>query len=222
MRLRTYLSLFLIGSILSVGCLYIHLSYTETIVPGIPESAIRLRILANSDQLEDQMVKRKVRDEVVKEMNTWVKKPKTIQEARVAVKEHLPRFQEIANTTAARYGHVYPVKVDFGQVPFPTKLYGSQVYAAGNYEALRITLGKGAGGNWWCVLFPPLCFVDMSNGDAVQNPQQHEAEVMPSNSIGQAYAATKDEEQQQVSSTKKKAVEVRFLLLDKVEELFWP
>lgn len=220
MRLRTYFSLFLIISIVGIGCLYIHLSSKETFVPGIPEAAIRLRILANSDQLEDQMVKRKVRDEIVKEMNSWVRKPKSIQEARLAVNTHLPRFQEIADKTVARYGYTYPVKVDFGQVPFPTKLYGNQVYAAGNYEALRITLGKGEGGNWWCVLFPPLCFVDMSNGDAV--PKQ-EAQTTPPVAIGaQAYAASKDEEKGvKVNKVEKakKAVEVRFLLFDKINEL---
>ena len=143
MRLRTYFSLFLIVCMIGIGCLYIHLSSKETFVPGIPESAIRLRILANSDQLEDQMVKRKVRDEVVKEMNSWVRKPKTIQEARLAVNAHLPRFQEIADKTVARYGHTYPVKVDFGKVPFPTKLYGNQCMQLAIMKHCVLPLEKG-------------------------------------------------------------------------------
>lgn len=184
---------------------------------GIPQQAIRLRILANSDQVQDQWLKRKVRDEIVKEMATWVHQPKTIQEARVAVRAHLTRFQQIAVQTMAKYGYTYPVKVKFGQVPFPTKLYGDRVYPAGNYEALLITLGAGKGGNWWCVLFPPLCFIDMSNGDAVPKGQDGGFTVSgdPSN---QAYAAAK--KHVQPAHVKRKTVEVRFLLLDELMKLW--
>ena len=66
-------------------------------------------------------------------------------------------------------GYPYAVHTDVGQVPFPTKLYGNTVYPAGNYEALRIVIGSGLGQNWWCVLFPPLCFVDIASGDAIPN-----------------------------------------------------
>ncbi|SEM80335.1 stage II sporulation protein R [Lihuaxuella thermophila] len=178
----------------------------------IPDQAIRLRILANSDRGEDQWLKRKVRDEVVKEMETWVKQPRTITEARQAIKQHLPRFEQIAEETVARNGFHYPVKVDFGLVPFPTKLYGDKVYPAGNYEALRITLGEGKGDNWWCVLFPPLCFVDMSNGDAVpkENQKTLSASIATSD---QAYAA-------QLKQEKKNTVEVRFLILEQLNHLF--
>jgi stage II sporulation protein R len=239
MRKRTYLSVFVIMSILGVSLLYIFLSAKETFVPGIPDEAIRLRIIANSDQLEDQVVKQKVRDAIVKEMNTWVKKPKSIKEARACVEKHLPQFQSLAEDTVKQYGYTYPVKVDFKEVPFPTKLYGNQVYPAGNYEALRVTLGSGEGGNWWCVLFPPLCFVDMSNGDAVpQNTHISKSEE------GHVYAASKvdeeEEEEEQLDQAKKnreegdqnksnqkvlenetkKVVQVRFLFVDKLKELF--
>lgn len=177
----------------------------------IPDQAIRLRILANSDRVEDQRLKRQVRDEVIKEMETWVRKPRTIEEARQVIKQHLPRFEQIAEETVARHGFSYPVQVDFGLVPFPTKLYGDKVYPAGNYEALRITLGEGKGDNWWCVLFPPLCFVDMSNGDAVpkENNKTLSASIASSD---QVYAA-------QIKKEKKDSVEVRFLILEKLNDI---
>jgi stage II sporulation protein R len=167
----------------------------------IPKQAIRLRILANSDQLEDQWLKRKVRDQVVKEIQAWAKRPDDIREARQMIRSRLPRFQALAKQTIRRYGYDYPVKVDFGQVPFPTKLYGEKVYPAGDYEALRITIGQGKGENWWCVLFPPLCFIDMSNGDAVeQSSESLSASLKPT----------------QPALPKEEKVQVRFFLLDQL------
>jgi stage II sporulation protein R len=183
----------------------------------IPQEAIRLRILANSDQMQDQWLKQKVRDEIIGEIRGWAIKPKNIAEARQAVKQRFSSFQKIAEETLHRYGYTYPVRVDFGQVPFPTKLYGTKVYPAGDYEALRITLGKGEGGNWWCVLFPPLCFIDMSNGDALPDPTSEQSHLstsmVPSNQVFAAPAPSQKQEEVQ------KPVEVRFLFLDQLSEM---
>ncbi|MCH5585181.1 stage II sporulation protein R [Shimazuella sp. AN120528] len=188
----------------------------ESRVPSIPNEAVRLRILANSDSVQDQWLKRQVRNEIVSEMKTWVHKPKNIAEARQMVRQHLLLFQQLAKETIKKYGFSYPVKVQFGQVPFPTKLYGDQVYAAGNYEALLVTIGSGKGGNWWCVLFPPLCFVDMGKGEAF--PKNDSGAVLSTDvhPEGEVYAeAGKDKKQ-----VKANHLEVRFLLLDEVKELF--
>jgi stage II sporulation protein R len=134
---------------------------------AIPEQSIRLRILANSDTIEDQAMKRRVRDAVIVQMNSWVKEPDGIENARRVVLEQLPALKELVKRELAAYGYDYAVQVELGKVPFPTKMYGSRVYPAGDYEALRITLGRGEGQNWWCVLFPPLCFVDAVSGEAV-------------------------------------------------------
>lgn len=136
----------------------------------IPEDAIRLRIIANSDSLQDQWLKRQVRDRVVEQMNTWVKELQVENqtEARETISKHLPELNELVQSEMKRYGFTYKSKTELGVVPFPTKMYGTQVYPAGNYEALRISIGDAKGKNWWCVLFPPLCFVDFSN---TQQPQ---------------------------------------------------
>jgi stage II sporulation protein R len=134
---------------------------------AIPEQSIRLRILANSDSIEDQVMKRLVRDAVIAQMNTWVKEPDGIERARLVVLEQLPALEALVKRELAVHGYYYAVRVELGKVPFPTKMYGNRVYPAGDYEALRITLGRGEGQNWWCVLFPPLCFVDAVSGEAV-------------------------------------------------------
>lgn len=132
----------------------------------IPQEAIRLRILANSDSAADQLVKRLVRDEIVKAMNSWVTAPQTIEEARQTIIDHMPEIEQITANVLQSRGFDYMSSAELGMVPFPTKMYGNEVYPAGDYEALRITLGEGNGQNWWCVLFPPLCFIDAATGEA--------------------------------------------------------
>ncbi|USG65430.1 stage II sporulation protein R [Brevibacillus ruminantium] len=132
----------------------------------IPQESIRLRIIANSDSIQDQWLKREVRDAIIEQMNVWVKDIRSYEDAKVVVANKLPELQAVVDTTMRERGFSYDAEVDFGRVPFPTKLYGSYVYPAGEYEALRVRIGKAEGQNWWCVLFPPLCFIDMSNGDA--------------------------------------------------------
>ncbi|XXM72834.1 stage II sporulation protein R [Lysinibacillus sphaericus] len=136
----------------------------------IPQEAIRLRILANSDLEIDQNVKRLVRDEVNKEITKWVGNLTSQEEAKKIIKAGLPELQTIAENVVGAEGLDQEVKIDFGKVQFPTKLYGEYLYPAGEYEAVLITLGKGEGANWWCVLYPPLCFLDFSTGNAVRSP----------------------------------------------------
>jgi len=134
----------------------------------IPQQSIRLRIIANSDSIQDQWLKREVRDEIVKQMNTWVTSIDRYEDAVGLVEKRLPELEALVEMAIRDRGFTYTAQVDFGQVPFPTKQYGSYIYPAGDYQALRVRIGEAKGQNWWCVLFPPLCFIDMSNGDAVQ------------------------------------------------------
>jgi stage II sporulation protein R len=144
-------------------------SRTEAAIVGqtIPEESIRLRILANSDAPMDQWLKREVRDAIVEQMNEWVTGPEDIEDARVLIDSRLSELHALVGEVIQRSGFSYDHQVELGVVPFPTKMYGAVVYPAGDYEALRVTIGSGEGQNWWCVLFPPLCFVDVTTGEAV-------------------------------------------------------
>ncbi|WP_100332880.1 stage II sporulation protein R [Bacillus xiapuensis] len=145
----------------------------ETVV--IPKEAIRLRILANSDSETDQALKRKIRDDVNQEITKWVADLKELPQARQLLKKKLPEIQRIAAERARKEGVGDPIQVEFGKVDFPTKLYGNFLYPAGEYEAILITIGEGEGANWWCVLYPPLCFLDASNGTAVSPGVEEDA-----------------------------------------------
>lgn len=139
-------------------------SGTEVI---IPDEAIRLRILANSDSQKDQEIKHRVRDAVNAEISKWVENLTSIDEARNLIQERLPQIQKLAEQVVREHNVNHQVQVDFGMIPFPTKLYGEYLYPAGEYEAILVTIGQGKGSNWWCVLYPPLCFLDFSNGTAI-------------------------------------------------------
>ncbi|KZM55823.1 stage II sporulation protein R [Geobacillus stearothermophilus] len=162
-------------------CLYITLLITGVLVHlygqqtnaganavvAIPDEAIRLRILANSDADKDQQLKRKVRDAVNAQINGWVAELTSVDEAKRVIRSHLPEIEQTVARVLREEQSSQSYHVQFGSVQFPTKVYGNYVYPAGTYDALLITLGEGKGANWWCVLFPPLCFLDFSNGDAV-------------------------------------------------------
>ncbi len=135
----------------------------------IPNQALRLRIIANSDSPKDQQLKREVRDAVIVKVGGMLKDVKSESAAEQDVKKRIPEIDNLAAEIVKQHGYQYAVQTEVGKVPFPTKQYGNMVYPAGTYEALRIVIGKGQGQNWWCVLFPPLCFVDIASGDAVPN-----------------------------------------------------
>ncbi|NIK11866.1 stage II sporulation protein R [Alkalibacillus almallahensis] len=128
----------------------------------IPDEAIRLRILADSNSEKDQAEKRQIRDEVSEQITEWVETLTSIDKARATIKQNLPEIEAIVDQNTED-----SVSVEFGEVMFPDKVYDRFVYPAGEYEAILITLGEGEGDNWWCVLFPPLCFVEFSDGGAV-------------------------------------------------------
>jgi stage II sporulation protein R len=138
----------------------------------IPEESIRLRILANSNTAADQKLKRDIRDEVNAQVSTWVDELSTLSEAREIIRKQLPVIEKIVENKLNEAGIEKTYSVELNKVAFPTKMYGDYIYPAGQYEAVLITLGEGEGKNWWCVLFPPLCFLDFENGDAVKENKE--------------------------------------------------
>jgi len=144
----------------------------------IPDEAIRLRILANSDSDKDQELKRMIRNEVNKEITLWVEQLTSIEAARDVIKSRIDEIETIVENVLEQENAMQSYSVDFDDnVDFPTKLYGKFLYPAGEYEAILITLGEGNGANWWCVLFPPLCFLDFSNGEAVEAAEVESADT---------------------------------------------
>ncbi len=177
----------------------------------IPDEAIRLRILANSDLEADQAVKRLIRDEVNKEITLWVEDLTSLDEARAIISSNIPKIEEIAERIIAEKGLDQAVSVKFGKAEFPTKLYGQYLYPAGEYEAIVVTLGEGEGANWWCVLFPPLCFLDFSNGTAVSQTPFEEGIEEPDGPVEKEIeSSVKEKEVIKVPVKEKEETEISF------------
>jgi stage II sporulation protein R len=173
---------------------------------SIPQEAIRLRILANSDSPRDQWLKREIRDEVVQHITKWVEGVETIDAARDEVRLSLVEIDNIVKEVIEDRGFSYTHTVEYGQIQFPSKLYGDKLYPAGDYEGLLITVGEGLGDNWWCVLFPPLCFVDFGTDEGeVRDPDQ------AATSTTEITTAT--------TATSESAVEVRFFIVEIFEKI---
>ncbi|MFB9326921.1 stage II sporulation protein R [Paenibacillus aurantiacus] len=187
----------------------------------IPEESIRLRILANSDSAIDQAVKRHVRDTVVEEMGRWVNAQHSIEEARLTIHAHMSDIERVVADELQSRGFDYGFKAELGIVPFPTKMYGSKVYPAGDYEALRITLGSGEGQNWWCVLFPPLCFVDAVSGEATAAAATTvAADVQEGGAAVKAGSEGAKPEASAANADAQQAPEVKFFLWEVLESIF--
>ena len=125
-------------------------SYATAVSNGIADSVFRLHVIANSDSDEDQALKLKVRDSLLEYMNSLCSSTSSKEEAMRIANENIDDFTKIAQ--------------DVGSCDFPTKEYGDVSLPAGTYDALRVKIGSASGHNWWCVMFPPLCFVDVSSG----------------------------------------------------------
>ena len=142
---------------------------------GIRESVVRLHVLANSDSEEDQTLKLQVRDRVLKETEGLFSCAEGEADALQKARDALPIIQQAAEDEIALHGYDYPVKVEIGQSYFNTRTYDEVTLPAGRYDAVRILIGEGAGKNWWCVMFPPMCLPAASEsaelGDVLDDSQ---------------------------------------------------
>ena len=164
------------------------ISYAQNISNDIADSVFRLHVIANSDSKEDQDLKYIVRDNLLSYMNEICSNCKTKQEAIDIVTENKDKFEEIAKSTIKEQGFSYDVRINIGNFEFPTKNYGDISLPAGLYDALRVEIGEAKGQNWWCVMFPPLCFVDVTSGVVPEESK----EVMEENLSEEEFALVSD------------------------------
>lgn len=196
--------IFVILILLSLFILISAISYVDAVSNNIADSVFRLHVIANSDSKEDQELKLKVRDELLSYMNIISKDSTSKQEAMQIANEHKEEFTQIAEKVIKENGYNYTVNVQIGKADFPTKYYGDITLPAGTYDALKVQIGDANGQNWWCVMFPPLCFVDVSTG------------IVPDNSKQELKQNLDDEEYDLISKTDDNEISFKF----KIVELF--
>ena len=140
-----------------VSLAFLFSNHEEEII--IPNKAIRFRVIANSDSVEDQMKKMEIKSAVEKEVYTLINGEDNISQVRNIIEDNMDTIKDIVEE------YNVPYNINYGNNYFPSKTYKGIMYPAGNYESLVITLGNGVGSNFWCLLFPPLCLIDNSRED---------------------------------------------------------
>lgn len=178
-------------------------SYASYISQDISNSVFRLHVIANSDSDGDQNLKYMVRDSLLEYMNELCSNCSSKSEAISIAKENINNFKEIALKTIYENGFNYTVNINIGNFEFPTKNYGDISLPAGYYDALRVEIGSAQGQNWWCVMFPPLCFVDVTSG-VVPNESK---EIIKEN-------LNNDEEYSIISDKEDAGIQFKFSLIE--------
>ena len=178
------------------------ISYAKSVSEDLENSVFRLHVIANSDSKEDQNLKYIVRDKLLQYMNSYLSNTSTKEDAIKIANEHLDEFKQVAINTIKEQGYSYNVNVKVGNFEFPTKTYGDISLPAGFYDALRVEIGEAKGQNWWCVMFPPLCFVDVTSG------------VVPEESKKELQNNLSEEEFALISDNQSSNIQFKFKLLE--------
>lgn len=202
MKISKFKSLILLAFLLFLYVFISAQSYVSAVSENLSEAVFRLHVIANSDTDEDQSLKLKVRDSLLNYMNDLCVNCSTKQEAISLANAHKSDFQRIAEETVANNGFNYPVKITISNFYFPTKNYGDISLPAGLYDALRVEIGEAKGQNWWCVMFPSLCFIDISSGVVDDEGK----ESLEENLEQEAYAL--------ISDTKDSNIKFKFKLIE--------
>lgn len=177
-------------------------SYVQAVSTDISNSVFRLHVIANSNSNEDQSLKYKVRDNLLEYMNNICSNCSSKEESIELVTEHQEEFKQVALETIKNEGYSYDVKINIGNFEFPTKQYGDISLPAGYYDALRVEIGKAEGRNWWCVMFPSLCFIDVSSG------------IVPEESKEELQNVLSDEEYSIISDNSNSEIKLKFKLIE--------
>lgn len=193
-----YLFILVIGLMVFLGCTSSEVTKLDANseitydYDSVQDEIIRFHVIANSDSDKDQQLKLKVRDEVIKYLSPLLDKSSSIEESREILKENDEKVKNLAKKVIKENGYNYSVGSQLSRENFPEKIYGNIVLPQGEYEAYRILIGKSLGQNWWCVMFPPLCFVDVTKGEIAYNETERQMNEVVNNKNKQDNDKEKD------------------------------
>lgn len=206
----------------------------------VSNKLLRFHVIANSDSPDDQALKLRVRDQVLNNIGPMLESSTSREMSEDIIRTNLDKIREIARNEITKSGKCYEATAQLCISSFPTKQYSDIVLPAGEYEALKVVLGKGEGKNWWCVMFPPLCFIDITHGitskdmeyklKSILTDEEYESILASSDDINtsavkkpivptdsQSAAAAKEPEKVEI---KFMSVEVFKALFQQIEKLF--
>jgi stage II sporulation protein R len=172
--MKKFLCFLLCIIIVFIGALGVSNMKAQAAENDISNKIIRFHVIANSDSLNDQAVKLRVRDDVLSYLSPKLEKSNSLEESKKILTENSIQVKKIAIEQLRKSGYDYNVKIELSNENFPIKTYGNITLPQGKYQAYRIIIGSGKGQNWWCVMFPPLCFVDITKGSVSYKQTQKE------------------------------------------------
>lgn len=167
------------GLMITRGITFAGQRYSEEITGEISSQVIRFHVVANSDTVEDQQMKEHIRDFVLAYMSPLLKNSESMDQTRQIINEETPQIEQLARDVIKKWNKDYDACVQLDRANFPTKQYGDIMLPSGEYEACRIIIGQGKGQNWWCVMFPPLCYVDITHGIVPSEHKAHLEQTLP-------------------------------------------
>jgi len=142
-----------------------------------PDNLLRLHVIANSNTLADQALKRLIRNKIIDSSKELLTDVKDVTDASSIIRDNIDYLTQVAEEEISKRGKDYKVVVKLEKTHFPMRTYGSVTLPEGDYQAVRVILGDGKGANWWCVLFPPLCFIDSADSIDNSSPKLMEAKA---------------------------------------------
>lgn len=160
----------------------------------IAEEVLRFHVIANSDSEEDQALKLKVKETVLEIIRPKLAAAKTTAEAEKIIFNNMEEIELTADKVIEAEGYSYKSKGVLGKTTFPIKQYGDMVFPAGEYEAFRILLGEAEGKNWWCVMFPTLCYVDETYDVITEENKEQFKEILTEEEYNSLLSAEKQKE----------------------------
>ncbi len=187
-----------------------------SIQSDLSNKLIRFHVIANSDNAQDQALKLKVRDKVLEYIYPKLKTSKSIEESRSIIKANDEAIKKIAEEVVRKNGYNYAVATELSKQKFPVKAYGNITLPQGEYEAYRILIGSGSGQNWWCVMFPPLCFIDITKGEVSYKETEKSMKQVLSEKEYEAIDNTKDVKENKHGEK----IVVKFKVVELVKKLF--
>lgn len=195
----------------------------QVTIEDISSKLIRFHVIANSDGELDQELKLKVRDEVLEYIQPVLKESTSIEESRQILNERNDEILDIAEKVIGDNGYDYKVESTLSKEYFPVKTYGNITLPQGEYEAYRIVIGSGEGQNWWCVMFPPICFVDITKGEVAYEETEEEIKSVLSEKEFNMVDNTKEENNKNmnvVDTTEDNNVVLKFKVVEFFKGIF--
>lgn len=208
MKRHIFLALSLFCFLLSGLCLFsIKRGQDEILASRISPQVLRFHVLANSDSRQDQQLKMEVKSLIVDQISREMSGCRSKDEMCSYLLENSARLTGLAASYIRSQGLSYPVSLQICQDYFPAKIYGDIEFPCGTYDAARLVIGKGEGHNWWCVLYPSLCFIQPSYA------------VLPSSSQAALRSSVGDSDYEKMQVQERPSVHVRFKILELLQDL---